>query len=147
MKWMREWCIEPVGVKTDHNLVSVLMTTPSAPVVGKGRPVFPLHLLKDKKLTKLMKQEGLSAIQELNDLEHVPRTPERNAQTVLMKLKNNWMTIARKYEKTIVPKLVKEIALLEERARVLQNMGGILVDERAEEIGTVMTQLRQLKAK
>lgn len=47
IKWARDWRIEPVGVKTDHNMVSVMITTATTPTVGKGRPVF-LRLNTDR---------------------------------------------------------------------------------------------------
>ncbi|OJT03797.1 Transposon TX1 uncharacterized 149 kDa protein, partial [Trametes pubescens] len=146
-RWAREWEIEPVGVKTDHNLVSVLITTPSAPVVGKGRPVFPLNLLKDKKLAKLMKQEGMKTIRELDEIHREGRTQERNAQTALMNLKKNWLIIARKYEKTIIPGIVKETKELEKRAHYLQDLADPPDDARTVELGMITTQIRVLKAR
>ncbi|KAI0641796.1 Endonuclease/exonuclease/phosphatase, partial [Trametes meyenii] len=108
-QWAREWRIDPVGVRTDHNMVSVLLTSPSAPELGKGRPVFPLHLLKDKKLTKRMRERGLEATAELDRIAELGRTEERNPQMVLADLKRDWLKLARDREKLTVPRLVKEI--------------------------------------
>ncbi|EIW52960.1 uncharacterized protein TRAVEDRAFT_134901, partial [Trametes versicolor FP-101664 SS1] len=105
MRWAREWASVPVGVKTDHSMVSVLLTAPNEPEVGKGRPLFPLHLLKDKTLAKKMKESGHSAIRELKNIQQMGRTHERNPQTVLSNLKKEWMSEAREREKRIVPKL------------------------------------------
>ncbi|EIW54371.1 DNase I-like protein, partial [Trametes versicolor FP-101664 SS1] len=109
LKWAREWSITPVGVKTDHCLVSVLLTTPHTPAVGKGRPVFPLFLLPDKKLKVKMKERGIEAIRELEDIARQGRTAAHNPQLVLARLKKDWLESARQREKAIVPTLTKEI--------------------------------------
>ncbi len=46
----REWTICEAGVKTDHSLVKVQLTAANAPIVGEGRPLFPIRLIKDRKL-------------------------------------------------------------------------------------------------
>ncbi|KAH9852797.1 Endonuclease/exonuclease/phosphatase, partial [Lenzites betulinus] len=116
----REWDIIAPGVRTDHNLVTVQVTMTDAPRVGPGRPVFPLHLLRDKKLTKNMKDAGLRAIAQLEGLcNGTERTDAHNPQTVLYNLKKEWMSSARAREKETVPKLLAEIRQLEqEKARL-----------------------------
>ncbi|KAI9069301.1 DNase I-like protein, partial [Trametes sanguinea] len=118
-KWMREWDIVPVGTKTDHSLVSVLMTTPNAPSTGKGRPVFPMHLLKDKCLRKAMKTRGLEAAEEIRAIKASGRTERRNPQLTLANLKKDWLAIGRKREREVVPRLAKEI---DQRERELRKM-------------------------
>ncbi|KAI0714819.1 Endonuclease/exonuclease/phosphatase [Earliella scabrosa] len=84
----REWKISEAGIKTDHSLVSVELTSVSAPVVGPGRPIFPLQLLKDKPLAKQIKDRGLAALDELHTLDNFgARTDETNPQTILHKFK------------------------------------------------------------
>ncbi len=51
----REWRVCDSGVRTDHSLILVQLTSDNAPIVGPGRPLFPLRLLKDRKLTKAIK--------------------------------------------------------------------------------------------
>ncbi|EIW58330.1 DNase I-like protein [Trametes versicolor FP-101664 SS1] len=120
-RWARDWKIEPVGVKTDHNMVSVMLTAPSEPAVGKGRPVFPLHLLKDKKLAAKMKSKGLEAMKDLEDVTRDGRTQVSNPQVILHKLKGEWLAMARQREKETVPKLIQEIGLLEARLAEVTN--------------------------
>ncbi|EIW60172.1 DNase I-like protein, partial [Trametes versicolor FP-101664 SS1] len=147
MKWAREWKIEPVGVKTDHSMVSALLTTETAPKVGKGRPIFPLHLIKDKKLGRIMKSEGIKALHELEEVERLGRTDAHNPQTILMGLKKVWLAAARKRERQIVPQLVKEINELNKQAERLQEGGNDPDEETAGEIAALTTQLRSLKAR
>ncbi|KAH9858877.1 hypothetical protein C2E23DRAFT_687541, partial [Lenzites betulinus] len=110
----RGWAIAQPAVKTDHLLVSVQLTTPNAPEAGPGRPIFPLSMLKNKKLAAKMKQRGLKAVDELHALNvNEPRTDEHNAQTILSDLKTDWFNAARELEKQTVPKLLREIQQLE----------------------------------
>ncbi|RPD77087.1 DNase I-like protein, partial [Lentinus tigrinus ALCF2SS1-7] len=106
----RDWKISTTGVKTDHQLVSVQLTSDKAPVVGPGRPIFALHLLNDKKLTAAVKQRGLEAIHELTNLEASGvRTADMNPQRILQNFKTDTMSMARKREREVVPKLLAEI--------------------------------------
>ena len=50
--WCMDWTIEHPGFKTDHNLVSVLITSENMPFIGKGRWATPVGLLKNQKLKK-----------------------------------------------------------------------------------------------
>ncbi|KAI9059930.1 DNase I-like protein, partial [Trametes sanguinea] len=144
MAWTREWDIVPVGTKTDHSLVSVLITTPQTPETGKGRPVFPMHLLSDKRLKGEMKARGLKAVEELRVLAERGRTPQFNAQTVLAKLKQDWMTMARTREKQIVPMLIKEIAQKERELEAIKVDAGNALCE-TEEVVKATEQLKTLK--
>ncbi|KAL1939020.1 hypothetical protein VTO73DRAFT_10280 [Trametes versicolor] len=147
LKWAREWSITPVGVKTDHSLVSVLLTTPLTPEVGKGRPVFPLFLLTDKKLKVKMKERGMQAARELEDVARLGRTTSRNPQLVLSALKKDWLEMARQRERTLVPELTKEIEERERRLEVLQKNPAPLEQSFAEEMKAITEQLRHMKAR
>ncbi|OSD00924.1 DNase I-like protein, partial [Trametes coccinea BRFM310] len=143
----REWAIKPVGVKTDHNMVSVQMTTLNAPEMGRGRRLFPLFLLKDKALARGMKEVAWRAEDELREIERVGRTDAVNPQTTLTNLKEEWMKLATEREKRVAPKMAKEIKELEkglEKARESLTNG----DNRgATESILITEQLRTLKEK
>ncbi|KAH9849474.1 Endonuclease/exonuclease/phosphatase, partial [Lenzites betulinus] len=145
-RWAREWRIDPVGVKTDHSMASVLVTTKNAPEVGKGRPVFPLGLLRDKKLAKQMKARGKEAEARIAEVVRDGRTDERNPQTILEALKDDWMSIAKKREREIVPGMLEEIKKIEERLKELAKTGNER-SETAEEQSKLVDQLRKLKEK
>ncbi|KAJ3002608.1 hypothetical protein NUW54_g5756 [Trametes sanguinea] len=118
----RDWQIKPPTFKTDHSLATVQLSMADAPIVGKGRPTFALHLIKDKQLSKQLKTRGIQAQQEIEALEASgSRTGERNPQTILSSLKQDWLAMARKRERETVPKLVQEIKDLECERRRVQN--------------------------
>ncbi|TBU38140.1 Endonuclease/exonuclease/phosphatase, partial [Dichomitus squalens] len=107
----REWKITESGIKSDHQMVSTQLTTINAPEAGRGRPIFPLAIIKDKKLASVMKDSGMKAINALQKMEDggTRRSETHNPQQILADLKNEWMKAARVREKEIVPKLLAEI--------------------------------------
>lgn len=143
------WTIEESGLKTDHSLASVQLTTPNAPKVGTGRPVFPLHLLKSKSLTKKMKKRGLEAEEELNDLKtgRVLRTEEHNPQTILFRMKTEWMETARNLERDTVPKLIAEIEELQRDLKAVRADVHRSDQVKAHDVNALLNRIGQLKAK
>ena len=61
--WCRDWKIKHPGMVTDHNLVSVQITSANMPFMGRGRWMIPINLLKNKHLKKKT-QELARAMQE-----------------------------------------------------------------------------------
>ncbi|KAI0324864.1 DNase I-like protein, partial [Cubamyces sp. BRFM 1775] len=145
--YARQWTITQPGVKSDHLLVSVQLTTPNAPEAGPGRPVFPLSLLKHKKLAKKMKTRGLEAETELAQMERTGvRSEDRNPQTILCNLKSDWMRMAREYERATVPKALKEIQDLENRLKEVKQDAHRSEHVRADDINELTRQIQQRKA-
>ncbi|KAJ7050812.1 Endonuclease/exonuclease/phosphatase [Mycena amicta] len=58
MKRCSDWRIEDVGEETDHRMVSVTISAPGAPFIGKGRYAIPLFILEDKPFMKFAVEEG-----------------------------------------------------------------------------------------
>ncbi|TBU56131.1 Endonuclease/exonuclease/phosphatase [Dichomitus squalens] len=118
----REWNITESRIKTDHLMVTVQLTTINAPRAGRGCPIFPLSIIKDKKLASTMKDSGIKAIRALQSLEdgNATRSESHNPQRILADLKSGWMKAARDREKEIVPKPLAEIRELEDKLDVLK---------------------------
>ncbi len=114
----REWSVVKAGVRTDHSLIKVQLTSKNAPVVGPGRPIFPLQLLRDKKLSKAIKTRGIEAIRQLDSLlaEGV-RTERLNPKRILSEFKLDAMEMARDRERDIVPKLLADIRAREQELK------------------------------
>ncbi|OSD00579.1 DNase I-like protein, partial [Trametes coccinea BRFM310] len=145
--WMRNWEIKPIGVRTDHSLVTVCMTTPRAPEIGKGRPLFPLQLLSDKNLKKQMKERGVRAMRELDEIRKLGRSNELNPQRVLEGLKSDWMTAARQREKAMMPRLLSEIKCMERDLEALKDREGLSNANKLVDIEAATNQLRKLQEK
>ncbi|KAF9505405.1 hypothetical protein BS47DRAFT_1306663, partial [Hydnum rufescens UP504] len=102
------WEISPPGIPTDHSLVSVHMSNPKIPFVGRGRWSLPLYLLHDKSLKEHIHQLGLKLQSDLESCRH-SRTPEMNPQILFKSFKDSITKSARKRAKATIPKM--EIAI------------------------------------
>ncbi|KAI9061455.1 DNase I-like protein [Trametes sanguinea] len=143
-KWAWNWRIIHPSVRTDHTMPVVDVSVRKAPQKGRGRPIFPLHLLKDKKLTQQMRERCRAAAAEIDEIKRAGRTQESNPQWVLQRMKGDWLAMARQREKETVPKADKEIREHEkelERAKA-ENKGG---EREAQEVATMSKQLADLK--
>ncbi len=142
----REWKICEAGVKTDHSLVSVQLTSASAPEVGPGRPIFPLLLLKDKTLAKRIKARGVEALRDLDTIASTGRRTEaNNPQTVLHQFKGALMRLARERERQVVPKLLAEIRNCESALKRLKANKSVSDQAVLEESAALTKQIRRLK--
>ncbi len=142
----REWRICEAGVRTDHSLVLVQLTPENAPVVGQGRPTFPLQLIKDKKLAKEIKTRGLEAMRELTEIETLGiRSKDVNPQRVLYTFKLEVMKMAREREKKVIPRLIAEIETRERALKQVMAKPDLEEDARAKEAEPLTKQIRQLR--
>ncbi|KAI0750102.1 Endonuclease/exonuclease/phosphatase, partial [Daedaleopsis nitida] len=142
----REWKIHEGGVRSDHSMVSVQLSRPDAPVMGRGRPVFPTSMIKDRKLAGQMKKAGLEAVSEIVRMSQSGvRTEESNPQMVLTRLKTRWMKLARDREKETVPRLLAEILLRESAVKRVQRDTSMTDETRAAETAALTCQIRTMR--
>ncbi|KAF5365142.1 hypothetical protein D9757_012613 [Collybiopsis confluens] len=126
-----EWKIETPGINTDHDLVSVQYTSESTPYTGRGRWVLPLHLLYDKHVKEFIQEEG----QRLEERLQLLATEDIwdgqcNAQTEWAEFQINLRGIARERSKIVVPRLTREINILEGRIDSISNDPLLTEEER-----------------
>ncbi|RPD55590.1 DNase I-like protein, partial [Lentinus tigrinus ALCF2SS1-7] len=144
----RGWRIIEPDFRSDHSMVQVDLTCVHSPEMGRGRPVFPTHLLKDKKLAKQLKERGIRAETEIQQLlTSGSRSEGVNAQVILRDLKADWMKLAREREREVVPRLLREIELLEAEVRRIPKRSSMNEQEKTAEIAALTAQIRQLKQK
>ncbi len=142
----REWVICEAGVRTDHSLVMVQLTPDNAPLMGQGRPLFPLKLLKDRVLTRRIKARGLEAGRELDRLMALEaRSGSDNPQRILHRFKVAAMKIARDREREVVPKLLWEIRERETALRKVKADVRMTEQTKMAEAEALTKQVRQLK--
>ncbi|KAJ7301682.1 Endonuclease/exonuclease/phosphatase, partial [Mycena albidolilacea] len=78
-----EWEIETVGIRTDHRMITMKLTTEGAPSMGHGRWVCPPHIMRNKTFKKFVHEAGMKLINDLLKIGRpVPRTPTHNEQTL-----------------------------------------------------------------
>lgn len=78
LKHCRGWNIsDAAGGLTDHRIVSVTISAPNAPYIGKGRWAMPQFLLHDKDFMEYAVDEACKLEDSMNE----PRSESSNAQT------------------------------------------------------------------
>ncbi|KAJ3964454.1 Endonuclease/exonuclease/phosphatase [Lentinula raphanica] len=125
-----EWKIETSGIKTDHDMVSVRITSESAPKIGKGRWVMPHHIIYDKEIRDFLNNEGMALEDRLQTLIDEEWDPGHNAQTEWEAFQRRFVELARARAKIVIPKLEKEIKVTESRIDTISNDPQLSEDER-----------------
>ncbi|KAJ7682188.1 Endonuclease/exonuclease/phosphatase, partial [Mycena polygramma] len=119
MKNCRNWEISVVtGGLTDHRMVSVNISAPGSPYIGKGRWAMPDFLLYDKEFMSHAMEEAC----KLEDSMSEARTESSNAQTRFKDFKDSVLDFAKKRAKTAVgASAKKKKALVDEREALLND--------------------------
>jgi hypothetical protein len=116
MKNCREWTIEDMGTITDHKMVSVTISAPGAPYIGKGRWAMPHFLIHDDKFMDKASEE----VYEMESTMNEGCTATNNAQVKFKALKDTIIEAAQARVKTTIGKSEqKKKALQDERAELL----------------------------
>ncbi|KAJ7052363.1 hypothetical protein C8F01DRAFT_1332905, partial [Mycena amicta] len=92
----RGWSIDDAAGKlSDHKMVSVTVTTPGSPYIGKGRYTIPLHILHDREFRNYAVKEGAKLETDLEQ----ERSEENNPQILFRDYKEKILTFARERAK------------------------------------------------
>ncbi|KII86547.1 hypothetical protein PLICRDRAFT_113737, partial [Plicaturopsis crispa FD-325 SS-3] len=127
----RNWEIEPLGIATDHRMVSVNVIDQKAPFIGRGRWTMPLHLIQDKELTKEIHRLGL-ILQDRIEHNRYNRTEETNPQTLFKKFKDDVVAATRTRARVAIPKMEQKIKSLRTKLDTLLNDGDVGTDQQLE---------------
>lgn len=95
------------GIETDHKMISMQVTNPQMPHIGKGRWTLPEIVLKNKKFKKATIERGKKLISDIENIR--VRSETENVQVLFEKFKEETMTDARETAKIEIPKLKKRI--------------------------------------
>ncbi|KAJ7681037.1 Endonuclease/exonuclease/phosphatase, partial [Mycena polygramma] len=118
MKNCRNWEINIVaGGLTDHRMVSVNISAPGSPYIGKGRWAMPEFLLYDKEFMSHAMEEAC----KLEDSMSEARTESSNAQTRFKSFKGTVLELAIKRAKTAVGASEKKKKVLVDEREALLN--------------------------
>ncbi|KAL1739216.1 hypothetical protein HDZ31DRAFT_27610, partial [Schizophyllum fasciatum] len=144
----REWAIVDPGVRTDHRMVSVQLTSESAPLVGRGRWKLSTFMIKDKKVKDFTKEQGLRAIKALERLlTSGTRSEIENPQTILKSFKDEVTHFARERQKAVVPRTLQEIKALRAELRKTNKVNTISDAKRAADGAALSKQIQELEKK
>lgn len=106
------WSIDTTAIESDHKMVSVEVTHPDNPEMGRGRWQQKEHLLKDKELMDKIISKGIELTNRMNNL--TVRTDSHNFQIFFEKWKDEVIAISRKRDKVLVPRMEAKIRELKE---------------------------------
>ncbi|KDQ32106.1 hypothetical protein PLEOSDRAFT_154311 [Pleurotus ostreatus PC15] len=97
---------------TDHKLVSARVTNAAAPQQGKGRWSLPERVIVDKAFRERVKNLTKLAWEEICTMKNGPRTELNNAQKIYMDYKSKLRDEARRRDKIMTPKILRDIEAL-----------------------------------
>ncbi|KAJ7078705.1 Endonuclease/exonuclease/phosphatase, partial [Mycena belliarum] len=118
MKYCRKWEIsDAAGGLTDHRLVSVVISAPGSPYLGKGRYQIPLFILRDKEFIDFTVKLGQSLEAEIDAAPDDAITIQTGWKTFKEKVRN----FARERAKIAVGALEQKKRKLQEEREIILN--------------------------
>ena len=140
----KEWDISPTNLGTDHWMVSVKLTTPDAPLIGKGRWQIPTYLFDNKDIMKQINDLGKKAMDKMERTRY-RRTNENNPQSLFNTFKIDITTHCRSRAKIIHPTISNKIEKLRIRLNEVNNNTTTLEDDRMLELIVIKTEMLELE--
>lgn len=117
-----DWEIDPTAIQTDHDMVSVCITSPEAPYVGKGRWAMNERILRKKEFRNYAVQRTLELGKEIENITEQNRTSEHNPQRLFKTYKDETADFAKKLERKLgCANLKHMLALKKEAEDILAN--------------------------
>jgi exonuclease III len=113
------WDINTPPIPTDHDLISARISTPSTPIIGRGRWAIPTRIFKHKATKDELQKLGLELERKLSTTQ--ARTPQENPQIWLKDFKTKVRDIALRHEKAAQPRIKRKIAKLSDTLHALRN--------------------------
>ena len=144
--WCTDWRIEHPGVKTDHSLVSVQLTSENMPYIGRGRWAIPVNLLKNKQLkkeTQRLAREMQDEVISAGAAGSVGGSP----QVALKTFKTKVVELYRNHQKTSQPRLENAIKNLQKEMQDKPNAVDLTEDEIHEQTGMIAERIEALEKK
>lgn len=102
-------------------MVSAKVSNSNIPETGKERWSISPKILKYVAFRKIAQTTEKEAVQKLNEYTPEQRTAQNNPQNFYTVFKTTIMTEAQKKEWTMIPKMMREIRLLQDQLNKLQN--------------------------
>lgn len=142
-----EWHINLAGLRTDHDLVSVLMTPKDAPYVGKGRSTLAPFAIEYPELQEKFRVRALWLESEIRALPPNEWSEARNIQTLWKEFKGDLMRIGTDFSRKRTTMLDKEIGEWEKRRETVLNLDAqAMNDDEAAVLAEIETNLNTLYA-
>ena len=106
-----DWKIDSTTIETDHWLVSVRVSTPEAPNIGRGRWQIPTYLFDNEEIMKEINDLGKKAQGDIEGI-RFRRSNAINPQTIFTKFKTDIVDMCRLQAKRIHPTITNKVEKL-----------------------------------
>ena len=126
--WCENWRIEHPSLKTDHNLVSVQITSENMPFIGKGRWAIPVNLLRNKQLKRETQKLAMQLQREVDQTE-TGNLQTVNPQRALKTFKEKTIELYRTHQKTHQPRMENAIKSLQKELEDKADTPGLTEEE------------------
>jgi len=123
----KDWEINPAPIPTDHDIVSAKISTPSTPVIGKGRWAIPTRIFKNKKLKREIQELAIKLEDNIANIH--TRTTRQNPQTLLKDFKLKIIKTTRNFKRKTQPIITTKIQKISETLHKTRNNPSIPVDK------------------
>ncbi|KAJ7180857.1 Endonuclease/exonuclease/phosphatase, partial [Mycena filopes] len=130
----RSWDIHDMGDLTDHRMVSVDVSAPGAPYIGRGRYVIPLYMLKDKLFMQYAVTEGCKLEED----------SQENIQVRWKEYKDRLRDFARVRAKESTGALDQKKKKLERERTAVLNNGAFTQKLRAEKASVIQREVDKI---
>ena len=139
-----DWKIDSTTIETDHWLVSVKVSSPEAPLIGKGRWQIPTYLLDNEDIMKRINDLGKRT---QDDIERVKsrRSDRESPQTIFSEFKRNVTALCRQQAKKIHPTILNKVKILKTRLLAVGDDPHVSDDERMLESLVIRTEILELE--
>ena len=144
--WCTDWKIEHPSLKSDHNLISVQISSENMPFIGKGRWAIPVNLLKNRGLKKKT-QELAKALQQEVERSLLERHETDNPQVALKTFKTKIIDTYRDYQKMHQPKLENAIKSLQRELEGKANEPNLSTEDILDQSALISERINALEKK
>ena len=139
-----EWKITNPPIETDHWVVSVKVSTPEAPHIGKGRWQIPTYIIDHQGVLEEINSISKTALEEMEATRY-RRTLTRNPQTIFAAFKAKTISLCRAHARRIHPTITNKIKKQKAKLDAILNDPLIPDDDKMLESITIKTNILELE--
>ena len=139
------WAIDSPLLETDHWLVSVKVSTPDAPLIGRGRWQIPTYILDREEVLSEINRIGKIAQDDI-ETNRYRRSAENNPQSIFAKLKRDIVALCRTHAKRVHPTITNKLDKLRKRLNEVNNNTLSSKEDRMLDTMVIKTEILELES-
>ena len=138
------WAIDSPLLETDHWLVSVKVSTPDAPLIGRGRWQVPTYILDREEVLSEINRIGKIAQDDI-ETNRYRRSAENNPQSIFAKLKRDIVALCRTHAKRVHPTITNKLDKLRKQLNEVNNNTLSSEEDRMLDTMVIKTEILELE--